>query len=164
MSDIGKKCHLSPVSPLKLLFKMRIICGVFCERVSSQKYNMTFNCSSGTSYPLNPSQYYMITNTARSLISILWSSDLIINQYYPKYSNTSCIASPDKQKLFILITSFILLFTLMKLSNHVPLVGVVVTTIFMSSLSKVVDPSLRTSALQILPYAAQYLLVLYHCK
>ena len=52
----------------------------------------------------------------------------------------------------------------MKVSNRVPLVGVVVTNIFMSVLDRVAYPFTITKALQILPYTNEWLLLLSHCR
>ena len=45
-----------------------------------------------------------------------------------------------------------------------PLVGVVVTSVFMSELAKVEDPSTSTKSIQIFLYASEELLVLSHCR
>ena len=152
---MGNKCHLYPVSILNISFNVRMRCGVMCRQVSSQKYNMPFNDSSSTSSSLNPPQYSMIKNTTRSLISFLCSYDFILNQSSSKSSSDACSSYIDKQKFFLLIPTVHSLFHLMNLSNHVPLVGVVRTTIFLSALSKVSNPSPRTPAIQILTYDAE---------
>ena len=150
---MGNKCQLSPVYPLNFSFNVIIVCGILCQLVSSQKHNITFNGSSCTSSPCNIPQYSMITNTSRSSISFLCSSEFILNQYSSKSSSTACIAYPNKPKSFLLILPISFLLPLMNLSNHVPQVGVVVTTIFISQISKLADPSCRNPSLQIFPYA-----------
>ena len=104
---------------------MRIMCGVLCRQVSSKKYNMSFNNSSGTSYLLNPPQYSMITNTSRSLNSFLCSSEFILHRYSSKSSSILCSISPDKTIFSSRSFPFRFLFLLMNLSNDVPLVGLV---------------------------------------
>ena len=140
------------------------MCGVLCQQVSSQNKKIPFNDRRRTSSDLNMPQYYMIKNTARSLISFLYSSDFIINQSYSEYYSTACSASPDKPNFFLLILSVRFLFPLKNLSNHAPLVGVAVTTTFLYALVKVSDTNSRDPSLQIILYASEYLPVLFYCK
>ena len=123
-STMGNKNHLSPVSPFKNPFNMRILFGFLCRQISSKKY-MSFNNSSGASSLLNQPQHSMITNTSRSLIYFLCSSEFFLPQYSYKSSSIAFSACPGKPKFFLLILLLRFLFLLMNLSNHVPLVGLV---------------------------------------
>ena len=161
---MGNKCHISPAFTLNLPPNVSIKCGVLYRHLSSQKYKIPFNGSSCNSSPLSPPQYSIMTNTVRSLISFLCFSYFILPGFSSKSSSTTISASPEKPKFFLLMLPVCFLLPHINFSNHVPLVVVVVTAIFFSALSRVSDPSTRTPALQIFPYAAEYLLVLSQCR
>ena len=151
---IGNSFHLSPVSPLNPPFSVIIIWGFLCWQVYPQRGKNPFKESSGTYSSLSPSQYSIITNTDRSSISFLCYSDYVIPQYYSKSSSPAFIASPNKPNFVIFILPVHFLFPLMNLLNHLILVGLVVTIIYLSEIFRVAIPSARTPALQIFPYAA----------
>ena len=130
---------------LKLPINGSIIWGVLCLCVSYKNYKTPFNDCSGTSFNLITPQYFMITYTSRSSISFLCYYDFILIKYYSMSSITMCSASTDRPKLFLLIITDSFLLPLKNLSNQVPLVGVVVTSIFMSALAIVTDPLPRTA-------------------
>ena len=146
---MDNKCDLYPVSPLNTPFNISIICDVLCRSISSQKYKTPFDYSNSTSSPLSLPQYSMTTNTTRSSIYFLCYSYFILPQYSSNSSSTTCSATPDKPKLFIVMLPVRFSFPLENLSKHALLLEVVFNTTFLSVLSRLAKPSPSIPALQI---------------